>query len=395
MIKQAFGVRPQTPPFVLGVLLGGALGAGWVLARNYGRDRADQLFDWDQVMAVATATGARGPGFSDHTRRQLREDYQRTLRRVAEPLADYAGTGLDLADKEVHVLDRRDWIQANIANFRHLLQPLEDAWRSTVSPGRFDLPGVAALGRAALSAELGILLGYLARRVLGQYDITLLSPGPAEPGKLYFVEPNISGVQLQLGLPREEFRAWLTLHEAAHAHEFEGHPWIRGYLDDLLRQYLKSMVDQVIDGKASMLSGLGTALDRLVKGDTLIEAAMTASQRDLFFRLQALMTVLEGYSTHVMTAVGQHLIPHYELIEQRVEARQRRKGAAEILFLRLTGLQLKLEQYRLGTKFVATVEQERGRDFLHRVWDSPEALPTLDEIRTPQQWMQRMERMAA
>ena len=47
----------------------------------------------------------------------------------------------------------------------------------------------------------GLLLGYLARRVLGQYDLALLGREPVTTGKLYYVEPNIRHVERTLGLP--------------------------------------------------------------------------------------------------------------------------------------------------------------------------------------------------
>jgi coenzyme F420 biosynthesis associated uncharacterized protein len=387
--------RPRSvnaAPFLWGAALGGLAGAGYVLAKKYGRGRSDQLFDWDQITAVALRTGAQGAAIDPTTRREIELSYAEILREVAEPLARYTGTGLDLEHTEIRVLDRADWIRANVANFKHMFDPLEQTWKENQERGG-DLPGVAALGRGAISAEMGILLGYLARRVLGQYDITLLSP-EQDPGKLYFVEPNIQGVQMKLGLPRREFRTWLTLHEATHAHEFEGYPWVRGYMNDLLQRYMKSMVEQLLEGKLGGLSSVGM-LESLMKGQSLIESAMTPAQREIFDKLQALMTLLEGYATHIMSAVGEGIVPHYQEIEDRVEARQHQRSFVEVLFLRLTGLSLKFEQYRLGTSFVAEVDRQRGSAFLNRVWEGPEHLPSMEEFAHPSRWIGRMETVAA
>ena len=71
-----------------------------------------------------------------------------------------------------------------------------------------DLPLAASLGQlngTLIGAQMGVLLGFLARRVLGQYDLSLLSPDPQVRGSLYFVEPNIARVQNQLGLSDEDF----------------------------------------------------------------------------------------------------------------------------------------------------------------------------------------------
>ena len=93
--------------------------------------------------------------------------------------------------------------------------------------------------RAVVSAELGVLLGYLARRVLGQYDMALLGREPMDAGKLYYVEPNIAAVEQSLGLPSEDFRMWLALHETTHAFEFEAYPWVKTHFNALLTEYME------------------------------------------------------------------------------------------------------------------------------------------------------------
>jgi len=201
-------------------------------------------------------------------------------------------------------------------------------------------------------------------------------------------------VQLQLGLPHRAFRVWLALHEATHAHEFEGHPWVRDYLNATLEAYLHSVVDHLRGGQGSLKAFLASAVYRLSGGGTWLDALMTPEQRELISRLQALMCLLEGYSNHVMAAVGRTLVPSFAEIEQRIEARSRRKSTGELLFLRLTGLKMKLDQYRLGAAFVDHVERERGIAYLHQVWNGPENVPTEPEIREPERWMRRMAQVA-
>ena len=73
--------------------------------------------------------------------------------------------------------------------------------------------------------------------MLGQYDLTLLGREPMAPGRLYYVEPNIRAAEQTLGLPRDEFRMWLALHETTHAFEFEAHPWLRDHFNHMLERY--------------------------------------------------------------------------------------------------------------------------------------------------------------
>ena len=321
--------------------------------------------------------------------------YGGILRDITEPLSAYTGVQLAFADIEVQALDREDWIQTNIGNFQDLLQPFEDLYRDASGPSRFDVPAFNAIGRFALSGEIGVLLGYLARRVLGQYDIGLLGARASEPGKLYFVEPNIQNAQRQLGLPHGEFRVWLALHEATHACEFEGHPWIRQYFNSTLEEYLESVVERLKEGGGSVSGMLIRALERWSLGGNLIDALMSPRQREMVSKLQALMSLLEGYSNHVMAAVGRGMLPHLDDIEYRVEQRSRHRSPAELLFLRLTGLQMKLDQYRLGAAFVNRINDERGIAFMNQVWAGPKNIPSEDEIRDPALWMQRMDQVPA
>jgi len=103
------------------------------------------------------------------------------------------------------------------------------------------------------------------------------------------------------------------------------------------------------------------------------------------------MSLLEGYSNHVMNAAGERLLPGFGQIHDRFERRNENRGALERAILRLTGLDLKMEQYEAGERFVVAVQAARDRAFLNRVWEGPGMLPTLAEIREPSRWIARVE----
>jgi coenzyme F420 biosynthesis associated uncharacterized protein len=293
-------------------------------------------------------------------------------------------------------MDRPDWIRANVGNFQQLFEPVEEAYGRSVSDGGPGALVLAPATRVVLSSQFGLLIGYLARRVLGQYDVSLLGKEPVTAGKLYFVEPNIRVLERTLGAPSAELRQWIALHEATHAHEFEVHPWVRTYLNSQLRSYLRSVVDDMLGGAGrGPMSGMVTRLAMNIRqGHNLFNALMTAQQREIVSRLQALMSLAEGYSNHVMNAVGRRTLPHFDEISRSLERRQRQRGRIEELFLRITGLKMKMEQYKLGEAFVDQVVGTRGIAFLNRAWEAPEYLPTEAEIKNPERWVARMEARA-
>ncbi|HEX9370697.1 MAG TPA: zinc-dependent metalloprotease [Roseiflexaceae bacterium] len=374
---------------LLGVVAG--YGVRYVASR-VGRSAANRpagLIDWEQARAFALRVSQwEQAGIPDRAAR--REQYARLVARSEPLIAEYLNVRLPEPVSRIYVVDRREWLEANFASFAVIFAPVEELYeRLGARQGGLG----AALGQIngkIIGAQMGLLLGFLARRVLGQYDLSLLSPDPEVRGALYFVEPNIARVQGQLGLSDEDFRLWIALHEVTHVFEFEAYPWVRDYFNSLLRQFLGQLTDQL----AAMGVGLPQLIGRLVSqqraGQHWIERMLTPEQQRIFDQLQALMSLVEGYSNHIMNAIGGQLLPSFHMIEERVQQRQANKPLIEELFNRITGMDLKLAQYKQGEAFVNAVAAARGVAFVNRVWERPEHLPTMAEIREPQRWIARM-----
>ena len=57
---------------------------------------------------------------------------------------------------------------------------------------------------------------------------------------------------------------------------------------------------------------------------------------------------------------------------------------------RLTGMDMKLEQYRRGERFVSGVYRVGGSAAIEHLWDGPETLPTEQEMDDPAAWVRRV-----
>jgi coenzyme F420 biosynthesis associated uncharacterized protein len=372
-----------------GLLVGAAAGLvyTWKRMQDMTRQGSPSLINWDRVQEVAGRFCQNAPAMAG-----VEPHYAAMVERSVQEVAAYTGLALPSSALSLRILDRRQWLEANVANFRTVLEPLEELYGQNSSPRN---PITVLFGSPVetfLSSQMGMLLGYLAQRVLGQYDIALLGREPLHDGQLYFVEPNIRGTQVQLGLGGSDFPMWVALHETTHAFEFEAHPWLRGHFNALLQAYLADLeteVDQI--GRALTPAGLARLLEQLRSGESWLLWALTPHQRQVFDQMQALMCIVEGYSNHVMKQVGRQILPTFDLIEERVAWRQSQRTSAERLFIRLTGLEMKMEQYRLGEQFAEVVVQERDLAFLHHIWERAEHLPTLQEIGRPETWIARME----
>lgn len=358
-------------------------------ARSHEAKAPPRLIDWGQARRVAlyVAQSHQAPLHN----RALRQDQYMRLVKQSEPLiADYLGVNLPQPITQVNVFDRQEWLEANFASFEQLFKPVEELYYNNHAQSFFTVL-FGDLNSSLIGAQIGGVLGFLGRRVLGQYDLSLLSPDPAARGSLYYVEPNIARVQVQLGLNDEDFRLWIALHETTHAFEFEAYPWVRSHFNSLLQRYFDQMGSQL----EILGSGLPRLFERVIQQREnhrhWIELMLTPEQRQLFEDIQALMSLVEGYSNHIMNAIGRQLLPTFDQIERRMAQRQQSKTLLEQAFYRITGMDLKLAQYQQGEKFVNSVVDARGIGFASRVWERAENLPTLSEIQNPQQWIERME----
>ena len=381
-----------TGTLVRGLVLGTVAGAMYVASRRLSAE-PPRLIEWDRVRRIAEKV-SRGDGVvALPASAELTDRYREMVRLSEGTIGRYLKQTLPLPLDRVEVFDRAQWVDANLVGFEVLFEPLEGMNRRALRVATVGTQVFGAVNQTILSGQLGILLGYLARRVLGQYDTALLGREPVTTGRLYFVEPNIGMTQNRLGLDGNDFRTWIALHETTHAFEFEAHPWVRDYMNSLLREYIDT-VGRDFGELAFGPGGLTGLAQRLVqnanrKGNA-IEMLMTDDQREIFQKLQALMCLLEGYSNHVMDVVGSQVLDTYPLMKKRFETRNQSRPFVDQLFTKLTGLDMKLEQYVLGEKFVNAQVAAMGIDRFNRVWESPTTLPTLAEIYEPDRWRERV-----
>jgi coenzyme F420 biosynthesis associated uncharacterized protein len=376
-----------------GFLVGSALGvAATVLGRRAERSARRGLVDWDAVerLAVARATGAPGH-LSPLELRAADAAYRDAMAVVVPRLAAALGTPLPGVVERSVVVDRAGWVLANVTTFRALISRIEGELLAQVVPpgGGLASATMVIANRWVSTRQLGYLLGFMGTRVLGQYDLALLS-AEAEDGRLLFVEENIRATARSLDVPIGPFRTWIALHETTHAFEFEGHPWLRPYLAERLERQLTMFSGSAATLGKDTLRALGRALRGDAAGEHWMERLMTDEQRTLFRETQAVMSLLEGFSDYVMDEVGKGLVPDVERISARFHDRREHRTGFERAMLRLTGMDLKLEQYKRGERFVRAVAEARGRAALDRIWESPATLPTIDEIALPAAWIDRV-----
>jgi coenzyme F420 biosynthesis associated uncharacterized protein len=288
---------------------------------------------------------------------------------------------------------REEWARVNVHMMAEMLESVTRRLEERISTSSGPLAGpLKTAAGATIAAEVGLVVGYLSRRVLGQYELSLLAH--ERPPRLLIVGSNVAGAAREMGVDGESFLAWIVLHEMTHAFQFAGVPWLRPHLGELLEQYLATVEVRIQRGSAGGLPSLPdpAKLVEAFREGGLAALVQTHEQRAIVDRVQATMAVVEGYSEHVMDALGAQVVPEYDGLREAMERRRASRSAPERVLIRLLGLDLKLRQYELGRRFCVEVARLGGMEGLNRVWDGVEALPTLSELQAPSAWLARVER---
>lgn len=299
------------------------------------------------------------------------------------------------------LIDRATWAEANISSMTAMLDPVAEKIGARLDR----LPAAAKAGqRAVVSVEVGVLLGYVARRVLGQYDLLVPeddgSPAarrrrralPAGGAALYFVGPNLIETERRYGFVPRDFAMWVALHEVTHRFQFEGVPWLRPHFLDLVKRYVDT-VD--IDAKG-LMERLRVAARRLASKELPPEERSpmyllaTDEQRVVLDEIQALMAVIEGHGNYVMDSVGERVIPSMRRMRFVFERRREQVNFVQRVISSTLGLEMKLKQYELGQAFCEAAVREAGPEVLGRLWVAPDQFPTLAELKAPELWLGRV-----
>jgi putative hydrolase len=292
---------------------------------------------------------------------------------------------------EIIPLDRKRWAERNLRSFRYLVEPMAEKMDSLPAIEGMPAGMEAMLGPlipALLGMQMGVMVGFMSHRVLGQFDIGLPT---ADNGDLYYVVPNIEAFASDNGLEPRQVRLWVALHEVTHQAQFE-RAWVRPYFIGLVNDFLETMsVDtSALGERLQEFSDPARLQEMLSDPSGLTGMTVGPEQMPKLEAVQAFMAVIEGYSDYVMDHAAASLLPDLDRMRAAMTARREDAEHGEGALNRLLGLELKREQYRVGAEFCAQVAERWGEDALNKLWDGPELLPTLAELGDPLGWAARV-----
>lgn len=336
------------------------------------------MIDWDLAVRLGSSLAGDGPEVSPLAAADAVEELRADANRSTGLVREF--TGLTAAERTapVLVIDRAGWVQANADSFSTILSPIVSKLSQKENPPG---PIARAIGSRVTGAEVGLVLGFLGGKVLGQFD-----PFFQPSGRLLLVAPNIVQIEQELEVDPTDFRLWVCLHEETHRVQFTAVPWMR---DHLFAQ-MTSLADSVEPGK-TLEDGVKRISQSLRgQGGSLLDIMSTPEQREIIDRVTGVMSLLEGHADVVMDGVGPEVIPSVDAIRGKFNQRRKGIGGLDRLLRRLLGLDAKMAQYRDGAAFVRAVIEKVGMDDFNAVWHSAENLPTKAEIADASAWVARV-----
>jgi coenzyme F420 biosynthesis associated uncharacterized protein len=350
-----------------------------------------EVISWETATNVATRVARHQHLLTPAERFALEADFNEVTAEAEELVAAETGLRSLAGPARARVADRPQWVSANVASFQRLLRPVTDKLGAQLDRATVWSPMPASMSRRVTGAQVGLVLGWMSTRVLGQYDQLLIEDeNPEEQDIVYYVGPNVVSIERRYGFPPREFRLWLALHEVTHRAQFTGVPW--------MRDHFLSLVGRTLDGidpdPKQLLAAVRRSLDEVRAGRNplqeggLLTLIAAPEQHAAIQEIGGLMSLLEGHGDITMDRAGAGRVANAPWFSRVLKERRRQKGLTKLLSV-LIGMDAKLRQYEQGERFIEAVELAGGPGLLAKVWEGPEWLPSWKEIRTPADWIAR------
>jgi putative hydrolase len=336
---------------------------------------------------LTTSPSGRGVGIVPATRAQWLarsfDAYKPLIEAIATAVAPGTGTAADLTTPP------------SPDDLDHDPEAAMGAWLGGV---------MQMLSPMMLGMTAGSMLGHLATRSFGQYDLPVPrtsggtgSGGAAGTDEILLVVRNVDAFGVEWSLDRDELRLWACLHEISH-HAVLSVPHVGARLMELLVQFASSFQSDTgaLEERLGTFdpadpNGMAAMQSMFSDPEVLVGAMRSPEQLQVLPRLEALVAAIVGYVDWVMDSVGNRIMSSYDRITEAVRRRRVEAAAADRFVGQLLGLDLTQALYDRGSTFVGGVVERAGTEGLDRLWHSPKELPTPAEVDAPGLWLARIE----
>ena len=343
---------------------------------------------------VASAMSSQGPSYSEAP-----DDARYLAEAVRRSEVLVAGFTRLIPDEPIRTTTqtRSTWAAGTIDAWRWLLEHVATRFTSELGKvggeeeGQPMQAALAQLGPLMMGLQSGTLIGQLSLEAVARYDL----PIPRDDdGLLFAVTPNVDTICEDYGFDREDFYRWLAVHEVSRHICVIASSW--------LDRYHRSLLIEIVDATEIDASGLERRLMELQAGgmealqegageDGMLPLVSTDRHKRALDRLHALIAIREGYAQLAADAVGPSVIDDKSKIDEGMRRRRATPSPGQSLLASVLGISMDRATEVTGRTFCNAVVELRGLPALNKVWEAPDYLPSMEEIKDPFLWIERQE----
>ena len=297
------------------------------------------------------------------------------------------------------VVSRTWWIGTTLDAWAWILEHLARRFSGEMgklgpeAPEGQENPMQAMMGQIAplmMGLQVGSLVGQLAKEQLGRYDL----PIPRDDdGQLFLVAPNADALAADYELDSGALKGWLGLNEAARGLVEKRVTWVVPYFRSLLEEMVDSieidtdalerrLVDLQTQGIESLQESMGL--------EDILPIVPSERHARALRHVRAFVALFEGYANHACAQVAEQVVHDYARLEEVMSRRAAEPSDGEAMLTNLLGLAPDRALEQSGKTFCAAIVSLKGLTTLNRVWDAPDNLPSVEEIKDPFAWIDRL-----
>lgn len=303
---------------------------------------------------------------------------------------------------EILTCTRAMWAQRTLSDFRPLFHDLATALSRREDTPPSDDPFGSMLGNlsgmmapALLGMSIGSMVGALAQRAFGQYDLPLPR---VKTDELLLVPSSIENFADEWSISKNDARMWVLIHELT-SHAILSTPAAQAGVTALVKQHVAAFRPDptaLMDRLSNLDMNDASALEEMQRvfsdPTVLMGAVRTREQENLAPLLEAHVSAVIAYIDHVVDAVSARILGGGGHIAEAVRRRRLDTGPDAVFVEHLLGLKLTRQQLSRGSQFIAGVRERTNDDsILQTLVARDGCLPTPNEIDAPGLWLARIE----
>lgn len=332
-------------------------------------------------------------------------DAARTALRTSSLWLDVA-TDLDPAQTPSLAWNRLDFVSQALPTMKRLLNPvganISRAFHDSFAAQLADMPEsmramfpdpsqfMGGLTATMIGVQYGTALCTLAAGSFGSTDAGL----PLMEGSSSALVPsNIADFAKDLeGIEVTEVMLYIATRENAAARLYSQVPWLRSRVLDTVAAFAQDIQIDTDSIEEQLRDSLQSSQSiQTIDLSSVFTLELTEHQQELLSRLEHLLSLVEGWISHVASmAVAPHL-PHWVALQEMFTRRYATDNPAKAVWEAQLGMELAPRSLREAVAFWQMAYSRLGQEGRDALWAHPDLLPSAKHLQEPASFFEQKE----